>query len=221
MISAVGSNAASANSATGQQVKTVANGDFETFLKMLTAQIQNQDPLNPMEGSDFAVQLATFSGVEQQVRTNDLLVDLARQMGASGLSQLSGWIGKEARTTAPVYFGNSALTLDVAPDERADSVVLVTMNQAGREMTREEIGPGTGQIEWLGKDALGGKLPDGLYSFRAESYREGELIGESDVGAYARISEAELTDKGVMLVFEGGGSALSEEITALRGGGNG
>ncbi len=221
MISALGNTATAATAASGQQAKTAANSDFETFLKMLTAQIQNQDPLNPMEGSDFAVQLATFSGVEQQVRTNDLLVELARQMGASGLSQLSGWIGKEARTTAPVHFGSAALTLDVAPDARADSVVLVTMDQAGREMTREEIGPGTGQIEWMGKDALGGKLPDGLYSFRAESYREGELIGEGDVGVYARITEAALTDKGVMLVFEGGGSALSEEVTALRDGQNG
>lgn len=47
-----------------------ASSDFETFLKMLTTQIKNQDPLNPMEGTEFAVQLATFSGVEQQVMTN-------------------------------------------------------------------------------------------------------------------------------------------------------
>lgn len=59
-----------------------AGGDFETFLKMLTTQIRNQDPLNPMEGSDFAVQLATFSGVEQQVQTNDLLQKMTDQLGA-------------------------------------------------------------------------------------------------------------------------------------------
>ena len=43
---------------------------------MLTTQIKNQDPLNPMEGTEFAVQLATFSGVEQQVQTNQLLARL-------------------------------------------------------------------------------------------------------------------------------------------------
>jgi flagellar basal-body rod modification protein FlgD len=58
--------------------------DFETFLRMLTVQMKNQDPLNPIESSDFAVQLATFSGVEQQVKTNDLLTKLADSFGGSG-----------------------------------------------------------------------------------------------------------------------------------------
>ncbi len=40
------------------------SADFETFLKMLTVQMQNQDPLNPVDSSDYATQLATFSGVE-------------------------------------------------------------------------------------------------------------------------------------------------------------
>ncbi len=46
--------------------------DYETFLRMLTTQLQNQDPMNPMESDDFAMQLATFSGVEQQVKTNEI-----------------------------------------------------------------------------------------------------------------------------------------------------
>ena len=50
--------------------KPVLSSDFETFLKMLTVQLENQDPLNPVDSADYAVQLATFSGVEQQVQTN-------------------------------------------------------------------------------------------------------------------------------------------------------
>jgi len=48
---------------------------------MLTVQMQNQDPLNPVDSSDYAVQLATFSNVEQQVQTNDILRELQSQMG--------------------------------------------------------------------------------------------------------------------------------------------
>ena len=51
----------------------VAYADFETFLKILTAQIQNQDPINPIDSSDYATQLATFSSVEQQVLANSHL----------------------------------------------------------------------------------------------------------------------------------------------------
>ena len=79
---------------------TMISSDFQTFLRMMTAQMQNQDPLNPMEASDFAVQLATFSGVEQQVRSNDLLAGLSDQMSLMGVSQLAGWVGMEARTGA-------------------------------------------------------------------------------------------------------------------------
>lgn len=77
--------------------KDAINSDFETFLIMLTTQMQNQDPLNPIDSSDFAVQLATFSSVEQQVKTNDLLTSLGQQFELMGLSQLAGWVGMEAR----------------------------------------------------------------------------------------------------------------------------
>ena len=114
----------------GAPAASFSGGDFQTFLKMLTTQIKNQDPLNPMEGSDFAVQLATFSGVEQQVRTNDLLAQIAAH-SAGSLSAVSQWIGKEVRTTDPVAFDGSPLTLtiDHAPD--ADGVTLVTYDAAG------------------------------------------------------------------------------------------
>ena len=65
--SAVSGTGATNTAPTQTKSSGFSGGDFETFLKMLTTQIRNQDPLNPMEGSEFAVQLATFSGVEQQV----------------------------------------------------------------------------------------------------------------------------------------------------------
>ena len=64
---------------------------------MMTVQMENQDPLNPMESSEFAVQLATFSGVEQQIRTNDLLASMIASQTAGGLAELANWVGMEAR----------------------------------------------------------------------------------------------------------------------------
>ncbi len=75
--------------------KKAISSDFETFLKMLTVQMQNQDPLNPVDSSDYAVQLATFSSVEQQVLTNDILRSLSDQIGGGSIQQLAGWIGME------------------------------------------------------------------------------------------------------------------------------
>lgn len=220
MISALGSSAAASGATATSSAASPSNADFDTFLKMLTAQLKNQDPLNPMEGTEFAVQLATFSGVEQQAQTNKLLNQLIAQMGGGGgLGQMASWIGKEGRTTEPVWFGDKALTLDVDPDPAADSVILIARNAAGREVGREEIGPGAGQIDWFGRDESGAKLPDGQYSFAIESLRKGEVISEDRVGAYARIIEAEQGKDGMEVIFEGGGSALASSIEALRGAG--
>lgn len=223
MVSALGTTSAATAATATPTLAAQAGGaqtgeatNFDTFLRMLTTQIRNQDPLNPMEGSDFAVQLATFSGVEQQAQTNKLLMQMIAQAGG-GLGQLADWIGKEVRTTAPVFFGDKPLTLDIAHDSRADGVTLVVLNGSGREVAREEIGPGQGQIDWLGRDDLGEKLPDGLYSFVVESTKAGEVISKSAVGAYVRVAEAEVGPRGVELIFEGGGSALAGEIEALRG----
>lgn len=197
----------------GTGVSAAGTGaDFQTFLTMLTAQLKNQDPLNPMQGTDFAIQLATFAGVEQQALSNRFLEQMAGQAGGSGIA---AWIGKEARTTAPVWFGEAPITLDIAPHGQADSVQLVTRDAAGREVSREEIGPGKGQIDWRGLDAQGANLLDGLYGFTLESRRGDELLAETRVGAYARIVEAEFGNGG-RLVFEGGSSAPASEVTALR-----
>lgn len=219
MIPALGSSAATAattaTSTSPATTASAASANFDTFLKMLTTQLRHQDPLNPMEGSDFAVQLATFSGVEQQAQTNKLLTQMAAQLGG-GLGQVASWIGKEIRTTEPVWFGDKPLTLDIAPDSRADSVVLVARNAAGAEIAREEIGPGEGQIDWYGRDALGQKLPDGRYAFTLESSRAGEVISEQPVGAYARVIEAETGLEGIDLILAGGGSVPAGDVEALR-----
>ncbi|WP_347139187.1 flagellar hook capping FlgD N-terminal domain-containing protein [Paracoccus sp. SSK6] len=222
MVSAVGSSTATSlatatatATATTDGTASAPSTNFDTFLKMLTTQLRNQDPLNPMEGSDFAVQLATFSGVEQQAQTNKLLEQMIAQAGGS-LGQLADWIGKEVRTTEPVWFGDKALTLDIAPDSRADSVTLVVLNASGREVSREEIGTGEGQIDWFGRDDMGKKLADGRYSFVIESSRAGEVISEDAVGAYVRVTEAAVGTGGVELIFKGGGSAPASNIEAIR-----
>src|SRR5690606_25523957 len=99
---------------------TLIDSDFETFLVMLTTQMQNQDPLNPIQSSDYAAQLATFSGVEQQVKTNTLLESLSTQLGLSGMAQMAAWVGMEARVTAPVLFEGTPLTLYPAPADGTD-----------------------------------------------------------------------------------------------------
>lgn len=195
---------------------TSAGSDFDMYLKMLTAQLKNQDPMNPMEGSDFAVDLATFSGVEQQAHTNELLQSLLESVGGAGLSQYADWIGKSVRTTGAVHFGDVPLTLDLAPEARADKVILVTRDARGREVSREDVGRGTGEVDWFGRDMDGAKFPDGAYSFTLEQFQGSTRLADAKVGAYARVVEAKTGPSGALLVLEGGTEVAAGSVTALR-----
>ncbi len=88
--------ARAANTAGETQPASTVGGpqtvDYETFLKLLVAQMRNQDPTSPMESTDYVAQLATFSQVEQSIQMNKKLDEM---MQANSLSQASGLIGKE------------------------------------------------------------------------------------------------------------------------------
>ncbi len=192
------------------------SSDFETFLLMLTTQMENQDPLNPIESSDYAVQLATFSGVEQQVRTNQLLEGLAQQMNLTGLAQLAGWVGMEARVSAPAYFDGAPITLLPKPAASAQEAVLAVRDETGTLVERIPVPVDGEPLIWAGVDAGGAPRAEGLYSFELESYARGELVATSPVDVYARVTEARVINGASMLVLEGGVEVSPLEIGALR-----
>jgi flagellar basal-body rod modification protein FlgD len=197
--------------------KGMINSDFNTFLTMLTTQIKNQDPTNPMDSADFAVQLATFSGVEQQVKTNEALSALSSQFGVMGMSQLAAWVGQEARAPSPVYLGDTAVTLTYASMVGADRASLVVRNEQGTVVARENVTLGKGPYQWTGMAADGTALPNGKYSLSLESYKGANQIGQAtEVEAYSRIQEARSGVNGTMLVLEGGIEVAATVVTALR-----
>lgn len=190
--------------------------DFDTFLKLLTAQMRNQDPLNPIDSTDYATQLATFSGVEQQIRSNDLLASLGSQLAVLGMSQLAGWVGQEARAEAPVWMDGDPVELELSPATGANKAVLVVKDSAGRLVAREEVPATGGSYQWLGGDAAGDPLADGVYSLTLESYSGEVKLGESAVQSYARITEARNGAQGATLVLDGGVEVPATLVTALR-----
>lgn len=195
---------------------TMIGADFETFLKMLTVQMQNQDPLNPMESTEFATQLAAFSTVEQQVRTNDLLTALGAQMGALSVSQLSGWVGMEARAEMPVNFSGSPVMLTVKGDDLADSATLVVTDARGKEVQRLAVNPDRHEMEWAGVTASGAPLPAGSYAMSVESHSRGDLISVDPVHVHARIVEARNENGTPILVMDSGQEVESSDVVGLR-----
>lgn len=189
--------------------------DFQTFLTMLTTQLRNQDPLNPVQGSDFAVQLATFSNVEQQVRTNDLLAGLGDRVGLMGLGQLAGWIGMQASSNAAVEFDGTPINLDVSPAQAADTVQLVVTNAQGEEVQRSPIPTQSGQITWAGTDAAGQPLPPGRYQVSTESFANGTLLASTPAQWQGRITEARVENGQTVLHLDTGQTLAAGDVLAL------
>lgn len=213
-----GTTTATATSTKGtDNAGTALSSDYNTFLKMLTTQMQNQDPLNPVDSSDYAQQLATFSGVEQQIQTNTLLTTLIAQMGSMGMSQLAGWVGQEARAQIDVAFdGTTPITLSPNPATLADRAVLVVKDSAGNLVARQDIPVSTDAYDWQGLDATGEALPAGTYSLSLESYRGEELLSTTGVESYAKIIEVQGSTTGTTLVLQGGIKIDATAVTALR-----
>ncbi len=187
---------------------------------MLTAQMRYQDPLNPVDSTDYSTQLATFSGVEQAVLTNDLLKSLGAQMSFGGLADMAALVGKEARVQAPAYFDGQPITLFPKTTVIADTAELLVRNEAGAEVQRIALSPSADSVVWAGVGPGGAPMPAGLYSFEVISTANEQVIAQTPVEVYRKVSEVRLEGTQTMLVLQGGVSVASTDVTALRGAGS-
>ena len=142
----------------------------DAFLTMLVAQLEHQDPLNPLEGTDFTAQLAQFSGLEQQFDMNDNLEKIISTLESRNDPNLIGYIGKEISgviDTIDVYDG-SASTGGYFKVSQPTGVVATIYNEDGeivRRMNLGQLNPGTHSLRWDGKDKDGAIVDDGTYSY--------------------------------------------------------
>ncbi|MDR0807948.1 MAG: flagellar hook assembly protein FlgD [Gemmobacter sp.] len=191
--------------------------DFNTFLKMLTTQMQNQDPLNPIDSTDYAVQLATFSGVEQQTLTNQLLLAMQNQFGLLGMAQMAGWVGSEARAIMPAQIsGDATVSLTPIRLAGADRAVLAVTDAEGAVVNRVELTGNAEVVDWLPVDMAGNSLPDGRYSFTLENYRGETQLETTGVAVYGRIAEVRGGTNGPRLLMDSGVEIAAADVTALR-----
>ncbi|KPN64853.1 flagellar basal-body rod modification protein FlgD [Aliiroseovarius crassostreae] len=201
---------------TDENASAALSSDFETFLTMMTVQMENQDPLNPMDSTEFAMQLATFSGVEQQVRSNSLLEGMTARLDLMGMTDVAGWVGMEARVSAPASFDGTPVTLSPKPPSTADQTNLIVKDAEGNVVQKTDIPVSSDQIEWAGVDASGQPFENGTYSFELESWSEGKLIDATPVEVYARVVETRQEDGELKLVLESGDKVSADKVTALR-----
>lgn len=157
------------SSSTGIDNTTLA-GNFQTFLTLLTTQLQNQNPLDPLDTNQFTQQLVQFAGVEQQLKTNDQLASLVSLQQTAQATQALDFVGKTAvvdGSTAALTKGAAAWSLDVPTDS---NVNISITNSAGQTVYSNSYTVKAGQNQtfaWDGKGTDGTQWPDGQYKLTA------------------------------------------------------
>lgn len=184
----------------------------DDFLKLLTTQMQHQDPLAPMDNTQFVAQLAQYSSVEQLQnvgsRLDTLLVAAAttNQLGATAL------VGKQIlyRTDQVQLTSGAPAQLQVSLDDASDATALLVTDASGRvvrslDLGGREAGPFT--FTWDGRDGAGNLLPGGTYAVTVAATRtDGTAVkGETRVRA---------TVTGVS--FEGGAPQLLAGAATIK-----
>ena len=141
------------------------------FLKLLVAQLTHQDPLNPMEGTEFTAQLAQFSSLEQLIRINDSLSSLSNLKDALTQSQSVDMIGKQILAEGNTISMTNGVSSNIifSLDKSADSAEISVFDDAGQlasVFTSGELSAGQNTVAFAGFDANNNPLADGLYTFK-------------------------------------------------------
>ena len=191
-------------------------GDFQTLLTLLTTQMRNQDPLKPMDSTEFVAQLASFSAVEQQIRSNERLQGILDVLSGGSPAGLAEWIGRDVRVAAKAAFAGEPVEVAVEPVEGADKAVLVVNNDFGNEVARLPVAPDAREVSWDGRDEMGSTVAHGSYGFTLESYSGDTLMGTGAGKVFSRVQEVRMVDGAPVLVVEGGAQVPLDEIGGVR-----
>jgi flagellar basal-body rod modification protein FlgD len=141
-------------------------GNFQTFLTLLTTQLKNQNPLDPLDTNQFTQQLVQFAGVEQQLKTNDQLTSLVTLQQTTQATQALGFVGKTATVDgSTTALTNSAATWNLGVKTNANVNISIT-NSTGQTVFSNQYSVKAGENQsftWDGKSADGTQWPDGQY----------------------------------------------------------
>ena len=156
---------------------------MDAFLTMLVAQLQNQDPLNPMEGTEFSTQLAQFSQLEQAMNTNKNLEKLIESQSKGEETDLQNYIGKNvvAEVDSMEVDGGEAVGGYFTVEKPTDIRITVYDSKGNvvRKLFPGQVNPGSHAVNWDGKDDNGKAVPDGNYRYK--------VIGSDGTAGYVPV----------------------------------
>jgi flagellar basal-body rod modification protein FlgD len=221
------------NNTTGTSTNTNPTANKSTavtkndFLKLLIAQMKNQDPMNPMDGTQYVSELAQFSSLEEMQNMNDNLntsinanYTLTQSINNTLAANL---IGKEVKVTASdvMYSGQNSTTIGYTLPNTASDVTITITNSAGavvRTMNRMPEMSGDNQLSWNFTDDNGSKLPKDTYTFTVNATDANGTGMTTNLFKLGTIQGVNYTSSGTTFTIDGSTYNLSDVLGIINGG---
>jgi flagellar basal-body rod modification protein FlgD len=224
LIAANGPNTATSGAATtasGATRQTGLGADFNTFLRLLTTQLQNQDPTNAMSPEQMTAQLVQFAGVEQQIRVNSSLEKLIGLQQASQLTASAPLLGQMVEIEGnQLALQGGAARLRLPPAGLAAAATIQVLDPSGRTLreARVPLGQDVTEWNWDGRDAAGRRMPDGAYRFSVTGTNSAGGTVPVTATSVARATGTERVEGDLRLMFGALGVGF-DAVRSLRGAG--
>jgi flagellar basal-body rod modification protein FlgD len=206
---------AGASRTVSQAASTKLAENFDNFLKLLTTQLQFQDPLEPMDSNQFTQQLVSFTGVEQAIATNRNLELLLSNAQTDALATASNYIGRSViaeDNQTPLTADGARWTLNIASESAGTKL---TIRNASGAIVAERPGPmtrGDHTVVWDGRDDVGNQMPPGIYRLEVSARSRLDQPVRTAVSVNGLVEAVELSNGSAKLLV--GGTPIN--ITQIR-----
>ncbi|MBN1547772.1 MAG: hypothetical protein JW902_14065 [Syntrophaceae bacterium] len=192
--------------------KTTSLGK-DDFLKMLVAQLKNQDPLNPMDGTEFAAQLAQFSSLEQLTNINSQLQNLELYQTTMNNSQAVNLLGREVSVSQGNQFqadgSNASFSYNLEQD--AAQILISILDASGNEVDQIVTGKQTAGLQTVTWNQ--GNKSDGLYSYTVTAVdAEGNTVN-TETMMTGKVTAVQYKDNAIYLTVNGQEVAFSDVVS--------
>ena len=166
-VTSSGSALASAAQTTSTSSRNEIAGNFQDFLLLLTTQLQNQSPLDPLDTNQFTQQLVQFAGVEQQLKGNDTLGSILSAVKSTSTANAASYLGMTVTadgSSAPLANGAASWTIN--PAKAAAKATVTIKNSSGEAVLSKSttLKAGSQSFTWDGRNTSGLAQPDGTYT---------------------------------------------------------
>lgn len=215
-------NATTSSSSNGASSNALAqfSNNFQDFLSLLTTQLKNQDPMSPMDSTQFTSQLVQFTGVEQGILQNQNLSQLIALQGNTQMSNAVMYLGMQINDAGnQVQLSGSTGTVNYKVTDPSTAKVDITITDSSGTVIRtaEVNSPtvGADTFQWDGRNNTNSVVPDGTYNVKVQGFNSQNNPVSVTTGTSGVVTNVNLVNGQIVLTTQGGQQIPVSDVTSV------